>query len=130
VFVQSESIQSHAPERPKILIVEDEMIIAMMLEEMLDDLGCTVAGLATKPEEALAIIETEPMDAAILDVNLNGAHSFDIAAALDARGVPFMFSTGYGSIAGMDDRYRTRPVLRKPFRQDELQNVLNAVLAK
>jgi DNA-binding response OmpR family regulator len=120
---------SDVPARPKILIVEDEMMIAIMLEDMLDDLGCAVAGLAAKPDEALALIEKEPVDAAILDVNLNGAHSFDIAAALEARGVPFMFSTGYGSVM-VDERYRTRPVLQKPFRQAELESVLNVMLAR
>jgi CheY-like chemotaxis protein len=115
--------------RPRILVVEDEMMIAIMLEDMLDDIGCTVAGMAAKPDEALAIIASARIDAAILDVNLNGAHSFDVAAALDLRGVPFLFSTGYGSVS-LDERYRSRPVLQKPFRQDELQTVLNRILAK
>jgi CheY-like chemotaxis protein len=120
---------SNVPARPRVLIVEDEMMIAIMLEDMLDDLGCIVAGVACKPDEALAMIADGPLDAAILDVNLNGAHSFDIAAELTERSVPFMFSTGYGAI-NLDERYRSRPVLQKPFRQEELQSALEAVLAK
>jgi DNA-binding response OmpR family regulator len=115
--------------RPRILIVEDEMMIAIMLEDMLDELGCAVAGIAGKPEEAMAFIESQPIEAAILDVNLNGIQSFAIAAALDERGVPFMFSTGYGALV-VEERYRTRPVLQKPFRQEELEAAVNMMLAK
>jgi CheY-like chemotaxis protein len=115
--------------RPKILIVEDEMMIAMMIEDMLDDLGCAVAGTATKPSEALDIIAAEPIDAAILDINLNGHNSYSIAAALEQRGVPFMFSTGYGSFA-VEERFRACPVLQKPFRQEDLQTALTAMLGK
>jgi CheY-like chemotaxis protein len=129
MFQYGANIMSDMPARPKILIVEDEMMIAIMLEDMLDDLGCAVAGTAAKPHEALAIIAAQPIDAAILDVNLNGAHSYDIAAALDERGVPFLFSTGYGSVA-LDERFRARPVLQKPFRQEELQSILDAMLAR
>jgi DNA-binding response OmpR family regulator len=120
---------SQTPVRPRILIVEDEMMIAIMLEDMLDELGCAVAGIAGKPEEAMAFIESQPIEAAILDVNLNGAHSFAVAEALDERGVPFMFSTGYGAIV-LEERYRTRPVLQKPFRQEELEAAVNVMLAK
>jgi DNA-binding response OmpR family regulator len=115
--------------RPRILIVEDEMMIAIMLEDMLDELGCAVAGIAGKPEEAMAFIESQPIEAAILDVNLNGIQSFAIAAALDERGVPFMFSTGYGALV-VEERYRTRPVLQKPFRQEELEAAVNVMLAR
>jgi DNA-binding response OmpR family regulator len=120
---------SQTPVRPRILIVEDEMMIAIMLEDMLDELGCAVAGIAGKPEEAMAFIESQPIEAAILDVNLNGAHSFAVAEALDERGVPYMFSTGYGAIV-LEERYRTRPVLQKPFRQEELEAAVNVMLAK
>jgi DNA-binding response OmpR family regulator len=120
---------SETPVRPRILIVEDEMMIAIMLEDMLDELGCAVAGIAGKPEEAMAFIESQPIEAAILDVNLNGIQSFEIAAALDKRGVPFMFSTGYGAIV-VEERYRTRPVLQKPFRQEDLEAAVNVMLAR
>jgi DNA-binding response OmpR family regulator len=124
-----QSIMCDIPARPKILVVEDEMMIAIMLEDMLDDMGWAVAGMAAKPAEAMAIISEITIDAAILDVNLNGAHSFDIAAELAARGVPFMFSTGYGATM-LDERFRTRPVLQKPFRQEELESALNVMLGK
>jgi CheY-like chemotaxis protein len=113
----------------RILIVEDEMMIAIMLEDMLEELGGKVAGVAGKPGQALALIGATPIDAAILDVNLDGQNSYEIAAALEARGIPFLFSTGYAALA-VDDRYRGRPFLQKPFRQEELEKALSAMLAQ
>lgn len=112
----------------RILIVEDEMMIAVMLEDMLEELGCQVAAVAAKPVQALAIIAAEqPIDAAILDVNLDGQNSYEIAAALDERGIPFLFSTGYAAVA-VEQRYRDRPFLQKPFRQEDLQKALSGML--
>jgi DNA-binding response OmpR family regulator len=121
------TIQPEAGRR--ILIVEDEMMIAMMLEDMLTDLGYGIAGLAAKPDQALAAIAQGSIDAAILDVNLDGRNSYEIAAALTEKGVPFLFSTGYSALA-LDERYRGRRLLQKPFRQDELGIALNAVLSE
>ena len=112
-----------------ILIVEDEMMVAVMLEDMLEEIGCKVAGIAAKPSQALEIIRAEqPIDAAILDLNLNGHNSYEIAAALEARRIPFLFSTGYGAPV-VDERYRGRPFLQKPFRQEDLQQALTGMLA-
>ncbi len=118
-----------SPVGQKILIVEDEMMIAVMLEDMLYDLGYGVVGTAAKPSQALDIIQSASPDAAILDVNLDGQSSYEIAVALDERGVPFLFSTGYGA-HGVAERFRGRPVLQKPFRQEELEKVLGAMLRK
>lgn len=111
----------------KILIVEDETMIAIMLEDMLDELGYGVAGIAAKTPQALELIDRVPIDAAILDLNLAGQDSYDIAAALEERGVPFLFSTGYAALA-VEERYRERPFLQKPFRQEELQRALSGML--
>lgn len=111
----------------KILIVEDETMIAIMLEDMLDELGYRVAGVAAKTPQALALIDSAPIDAAILDLNLAGHDSYDIAAALEDRGIPFLFSTGYAALA-VEERYRSRPFLQKPFRQEELQKALSKML--
>jgi len=113
----------------RVLIVEDEMMIAMMLEDMLSQLGCTVAAMAANPASALAIIESQPIDAAVLDVNLDGQTSYGVAAALEERGIPFLFSTGYGALA-LDERYRRRRLLQKPFRQEDLGKALSAILAE
>jgi CheY-like chemotaxis protein len=111
----------------KILIVEDEAMIAIMLEDMLDELGYGVAGIAAKTPQALELIDSTPVDAAILDVNLSGQESYDIAAVLEERGIPFLFSTGYAALA-VEERYRSRPFLQKPFRQEELQKALSKML--
>jgi CheY-like chemotaxis protein len=112
----------------KVLIVEDETMIAIMLEDMLDELGYGVAGVAAKTPQALELIDAVQVDAAILDLNLAGQDSYDIAAALEERGIPFLFSTGYAALA-VDERYRGRPFLQKPFRQEELQKALSGMLA-
>jgi CheY-like chemotaxis protein len=114
----------------QILIVEDDAMIAAMLVDMLDEIGCKVAGIAAKPAQALAIIGAgQAIDAAILDVNLGGNTSFDIAAALEERRIPFLFSTGYTAVS-VQERYRGRPFLQKPFRQEELQRALSGMLPR
>ena len=80
----------------RILVIEDEMMVAMLLKDILVDLGCTVLGPAARVEQALAMIEAAgALDAAVLDINLNGQKSYPVADALAARGVPFIFATGY-----------------------------------
>jgi CheY-like chemotaxis protein len=106
-------------ERLRILIVEDEMLVAMNIEDMLLDLGHEVAGIAGRLAPALTLAADAEIDAAILDVNLAGEQSFPIADLLDTRGIPFLFATGYG-LGGIQDRYRSRVVLQKPFRQADL----------
>lgn len=111
----------------RVLIVEDEMIIAMGLEDMVEQLGCRVVATAARPSEALAAIEKFTIDVAILDVNLDGQKSYDIAAALAHRNVPFVFSTGYAS-PGASEGYRDRPMLRKPFSATDLERTLTTIL--
>jgi CheY-like chemotaxis protein len=98
----------------RVLVVEDEMIVAWLLQDLLADLGCVVIGPAANVNQALGIIEAETIDAAVLDVNLNGQMSYPVADALAARGVPFVFATGYAK-DGMLDGYRTIPILQKPY---------------
>jgi len=94
----------------RVLVVEDEVLVAWLLEDMLADLGCAVVGPAVSVKQALAMIDAEAIDVAVLDVNLNGQLSYPIADALAARGVPFVFSTGYDKDR-MLDGYKTFPVL-------------------
>jgi len=96
----------------RILVVEDEMMVLMVTEDMLGDLGCESVAAAANVDQALALIEAQGFDAAMLDVNLNGSKSYPVADALAARGVPFAFSTGY-SDHGKDGHYSDRPVLKK-----------------
>ena len=109
-----------------ILIVEDEVLVAMMMEDILLEQGCTPE-VAGDQKAALACIDGGRFDAAILDVNLNGAASFPIAEALKARGVPFAFSTGYDERM-LRDGFGDQPVIRKPFLPDKLLDVLCALV--
>jgi CheY-like chemotaxis protein len=111
----------------RVLLVEDEMIVAWLLEDMLADLGCAVVGPATSVNQALAMIDAEAIDVAVLDVNLNGQMSYPIADALAARGMPFVFSTGYHKDRLLE-RYRTFPALQKPFHPSELADILEKLL--
>ena len=111
----------------RILVVEDEMMILLMMEEMLADLGATVTAAATV-KQALAGIDAHVFDAATLDLNLDGNESYPVADTLAAHGVPFVFSTGY-SQKSLRDGYRERPVLRKPFKQRDLVETVTRLLA-
>jgi CheY-like chemotaxis protein len=112
----------------RILVVEDEMMIAMLVEDMLAELGCSVVGPAHALEAALNLARTEQgIDAALLDVNLGGQPVFAVADALREKGVPAIFSTGYGD-AGLRDIDRGSQVLQKPFRAGDLARALNAAL--
>lgn len=113
----------------RVLIVEDEPLIALMLEDMLQDLGCEIAGVAGSPEAALTALEHgRAPDAAVLDLNLHGRSSGGVADALAARGVPFLFVTGYGD-ESIPEAHCRRPVLGKPFADNDLAKALNKLLA-
>src|ERR1700728_3662930 len=111
----------------RVLLVEDELFVVWLVEDMLDDLGCKVIGPASSVNQALAMIDAEAIDAAVLDINLNGQMSYPVADALAARGVPFVFSTGYDKDALLDG-YRTFPVLQKAIQRSELRDTLTKLL--
>ena len=110
----------------RILIVEDEALVSILIEDALTDLGIEVAGVAGTLEEALAHAEEGNFDCAILDVHIRGKEVFPVAEALAARGVPFLFATGYGE-SGVPEKFRERPVLQKPFMARELERALAKV---
>jgi CheY-like chemotaxis protein len=111
----------------KVLVVEDEMIVAWLLEDLLFDLGYVIVGPAVGVNQALTLIATESIDVAVLDVNLNGEMSYPIADALATRHVPFVFVTGYDK-ARILDGYRCFPALQKPFHRSELTETLAKLL--
>ena len=112
----------------RVLLVEDEAMIAMLLEDMLGDLGCEVLGPAYAIGQALELAaEHAEIDVAILDVNLGGRPVFDVADLLRARQVPLVFSTGYGE-GGLRKEDQGTPVLSKPFRLDDLAAALRQAL--
>ena len=96
------------------------MIVAMLVEDMLNELGHEVVGPAMRLEQALPLARNAELDWAILDINLNGVQSFPVADILRERGVPFVFATGYGT-NGLLDAYRDTLTLKKPFQLQDLQ---------
>jgi CheY-like chemotaxis protein len=120
-------LERQATTRPRrILVVEDEVMIRMLIEDMLGELGYTVAAAAGRLDEAMQVAEVADFDLAILDVNLSGQAISPLADALAARGTPFVFVTGYGE-GGIPVGYRDRPALKKPFQLESLKNTLQTV---
>lgn len=113
----------------RILVVEDEMLILLKIEDMLADLGCQSVSAAANVDEALALIEAQIFDVALVDVNLDGSKSYPVADALAARGVPFLLSTGYSG-ESLDEGYRGLPVLGKPYRDVDLAERLSQLLRR
>jgi CheY-like chemotaxis protein len=111
----------------RVLIVEDESLLALLLEDMLTELGCEVVGSAATVAEAIEAIAGAAPDVTILDIKLGTDKSFPVAEALAARGLPFVFATGYGD-GQVDDPWRDRQVLQKPFVQDQLADALARAL--
>jgi CheY-like chemotaxis protein len=112
----------------RVLVVEDEMMIAMMLEDLLDGFGCRIVGPAADITKALALIAAEAIDGAMLDVNLAGRAVDPVADELARLGIPFIFVTGYGR-RELQENHNSRPTLAKPFRRLELQRIMTATFA-
>ncbi|MGR4866148.1 response regulator [Caulobacter sp. LARHSG274] len=112
----------------RILLVEDELLISCLLEDMLEDLGCMLIGPASGVDQALRLVAGEAIDAVILDVSLDQQLSYPVADALVARGIPFLFSTGYDRDR-LRDGYRSFAMLQKPFHPSELAKVLAGLFA-
>ena len=112
----------------RVLVVEDELMIRMLLEGMLTDLGHTVAAEAGGIDEAVAIAKKGAFDVAVLDVNLNGQPVTPVVEILVERGVPFVFASGYGQ-RGVPEAYRTIPTLQKPFQADALADAIETAMS-
>jgi len=106
----------------KVLVVEDEALIAMALAGMLTDSGCAVAGPATSLKKGMQLIEEETVDGAVLDVNLRGEMVFPLADALAERSIPFVYVTGYGNLLRACNH--GRPVLQKPYDNQQLLRII------
>ena len=113
----------------KVVLIEDEAHVALLLEAMLDELGGVVAGRAARVSKALDLIAETPFDLALLDLNLAGEMSFPIADVLAARRKPFVVVTGYGA-AGLPLEHRSAPVVTKPFREHELESAILTALGR
>ena len=113
--------------RRRVLVVEDEYLVALLVEDMLETLGFEVAEVAPNLDAARAAAESGEFDVAILDVNLNGSMSGPVAEVLKRRGIPFIFATGYGK-AGPHEEFVDVPSLQKPFEEGELDRALAQVM--
>ena len=113
---------------PRVLIVEDEMLIAILLQDMLADAGLEVEGVAHSLNAGIELASKADFDLAILDINLNGEEVYPVAEILQRRGIPFIFSTGYGS-GGVRSGFDGVPQVVKPFEQDLLMAAMKMALA-
>ena len=125
--------ESAAPEGLKgrrVLVIEDETLVAMLIEDLLDELGCTVVATFSRVSQAQDYLaKSADFDAAILDVNIAGEDVYAIASALNGNHIPFIFVTGYGP-AGVREEWRARGVVQKPIQQNELAQLLDTAIQK
>ena len=113
--------------RPRVLVVEDEALVALLIQDWIDELGYEVVGPAHTVDRALALIKQNKPDAAILDISLGGTDSAPVADDLRMRNVPFAFASGRDEKAILS-RHATAPMLAKPYDKDSLQSVLKELL--
>lgn len=111
----------------RVVVIEDESLLVMLLEDFLESIGCVVAGVASGFQAALEKAQALSFDVAILDVNLNGRQSFPIAETLVGRSLPFIFATGYGATT-LPPSLQGAPLLQKPFQQRQLEQALRQAL--
>ena len=114
--------------RCRVLVVEDEAMIAMLVEDMVHDFGSEVVGPVARLDQALSLARSAALDAAILDINVGGSVVFPVADILGERGIPVIFATGYAA-AGLPARFRDSAVLPKPFSDQSLRAALRTALA-
>lgn len=123
-------IDAHSTAAPlqgvRLLVVEDDWLVYILLEEMLTELGCQIVP-AARVEEALALAAGETLDGALLDINLQGEASYPVAHELADRGIPFAFVTGYDSVA-VREAFQDRPLLQKPMQDSDLLQVISGML--
>ncbi len=111
----------------RVFIVEDEALVAFMLEDMLVSLDHEIAASESRLDKGLAFARDGSVDFAVLDVNLNGESSLPIAEILQSRGIPFLFATGYG-VAGLEGLFADAPVIPKPYLQADLEKAIDRLM--
>lgn len=110
----------------RVLVVEDESLIGMLAEDFLEQLGCRMVGLISSLGKALEAARSAEVDFALLDVDIGGEPVYPVAVALEARGIPFVFMSGYG---GLDNAWRSRPIVQKPFELEQLKREMTRALS-
>ena len=113
----------------RVAIVEDETMVAILIEDMLEELGCEVLWTAHRVGKALDLVTRTEPDAAVLDVNIAGDEVYPVARALAERNIPFVFATGYGS-RGLAESWHNRPIIQKPFQVEHLSRSLLTALGR
>lgn len=116
------------PDRVRVLLVEDELLITLLLEDMLVSLEWEVSDTAANLDEALSAAKAGAFDLALVDLRLGGNLTYPVADILKARRIPFVFVTGYGS-AGLEPAYAATPTLEKPFNREDLKAIITRVLS-
>lgn len=128
--MQALPINAEALKGLRVFVVEDESLVAMQLEDMLEDAGCELIGLAMRVNRALEMLEGDPaIDVAILDVNIGGDKVYPVAERLRGLGVALIFATGYGR-AGVEDEWQDSQILQKPYTWAEVEKTMLAAIAK
>lgn len=115
------------PDSLRVLVVEDEMMIAMMIEDILAELGHEVAGVAMRLPQALELAKGVDADVAILDINLDGRKSFPAAQVLRDRGIKIIFASGYGS-PGLEAPFTEDVIIKKPFETSDIRTAIQRVI--
>src|SRR5215218_6267273 len=123
---RSKSMNADGQKR-RVFVVEDEALVAMLIEDMILDSGDEMVGSACRLSDALVLARDTQADVALLDINLGGALAYPVADVLRQRGVPIVFTSGYGS-AGLIDRFQDCPMLDKPFDQPSLEKAIHTVV--
>ena len=113
----------------RVLLVEDQMIVAMQIENMLRAAGCEVVGPVGTLQAAITLAHEEALDVAVLDINLDGEKVYPAAEELQTRGIPFILATGYGELT-LPEKWRDQPRLSKPFRREQLEQLLSSVVIR
>jgi len=113
----------------RVLVVDDEALIAMMLSDLLSEYGHQTIGPAHSEAQALELVSSTPIDAAILDVTLGDHNCFAVAEALGARGIPFAFATGHG-VHAMPDMFRESVTVSKPFDFEVVRKIVDELVAR
>jgi DNA-binding response OmpR family regulator len=113
----------------RILVVEDETLLAVTIEEILQDLGCVVVGPVGRLDAALRSATDESLDAAVLDISIRGGMVYPVAEKLLSRGIPFIFVSGYGEWV-LPETFADRPRVAKPFTVRELETAIGRLFAR
>jgi CheY-like chemotaxis protein len=121
------TMTASTPRGGSVFLVEDEVMIRMMVADMLEELGYSIAAEAGEINDAIRLAKSTEFDIAILDVNVNGKVISPVASVIEARNRPFIFATGYGA-QGLPEEYRDRPALQKPFQMETLAKMISITL--